>query len=403
MCKRIEGSLVEQIILIRFGEIFLKGKNRGFFEKQLLANIKEGFKKNKVKCNLVSLQNRYYVTAFNEEEIENIVDVLKSTFGIHSFSLGYKTKYKDCEFKEVLDILKNYASEKHSYGEDKGKTFRISANRAMKKIPMSSSDISAYLAKGILANSDMKVSLKKFDYEYKIDIRENGDIFVFDNIQMGQGGLPVGSSSKGFLLLSGGIDSPVAGYMMAKRGMEISAIHFVSPPYTSDGAKNKVIKLKKIISKYCTDITLYIVPFTEIQMAIHKYCPPEYMITIMRRFMMRIANKVASQQKIPAIITGESLGQVASQTVESMMSTQDASELPIFRPVIGMDKNEIIDIAKEIDTYETSILPFDDCCTVFLPKNPVIHPSLNHVIELEKEIPNLDELITNSIDGMEIV
>lgn len=394
---------MEQIVLIRFGEIFLKGKNRGVFEKQLISNIKEGFKQKKVKCNLVSLQNRYYIKDFRETDLEGIIDVVQSTFGIHSFSLGYKTKYIDCEFKEVLEILATYAKEKHSYLEDKGKTFRISANRAMKKIPMSSSDISAFLARAILQNSDMKVSLKTFDYEYKVDIRENGDIFVFDNIQMGQGGLPVGSSSKGLLLLSGGIDSPVAGYMMAKRGMKITAIHYVSPPYTSEGAKNKVIKLKEIISKYCTNIKLYVIPFTEIQMEIHKHCPPEYMITIMRRFMMRIASEIANREGIPAIITGESLGQVASQTVESMTSTEDASDKPIFRPVIGMDKNEIIEIAKKIDTYETSILPFEDCCTVFLPKNPIIHPNLEHVRKLEKEIDKMDELVMESVNRAEII
>ena len=190
---------------------------------------------------------------------------------------------------------------------------------------------------------------------------------------------------------------------MGKRGMKLSAIHFASPPYTSEGAKNKVIQLRNIISKYCADITLYIVPFTEIQMSIHKNCLPDYMITIMRRFMMKIANKIAIENNISAIITGESLGQVASQTVESMVSTESVSKLPIFRPVIGMDKEEIINIARKIKSFETSILPFEDCCTVFLPKNPIIHPKLDNVEKIENQIKNIDELIEKAIQNMEIV
>lgn len=394
---------MEEVIIIRFGEIFLKGKNKKAFEKLLLKNIKNALSKENITYEIISLQNRYYIKNFRSENKSKILDIISSTFGIYSYSVGYVTKYRDTLFEEVGAILATYAKELNSFGEDKNKTFRITTNRANKAIAKSSSEISAYLASFILDNCNLKVDLKNFDYEYTIDIRENGDIFIFNNINYGQGGLPVGCSSHGLLLLSGGIDSPVAGYMMAKRGMKLSAIHFASPPYTSEGAKNKVIQLRNIISKYCTDITLYIVPFTEIQMSIHKNCLPDYMITIMRRFMMKIANKIAVENNISAIVTGESLGQVASQTVESMVSTESVSDLPIFRPIIGMDKEEIINIAKKIKSFETSILPFEDCCTVFLPKNPIIHPKLETVEKIENQIKNIDDLIETAIKNMEIV
>lgn len=214
--------------------------------------------------------------------------------------------------------------------------------------------------------------------------------------------MEVGCSSKGLMLLSGGIDSPVAAYMMAKRGMKLCAIHFCSPPYTSEKAKEKVVELRNIVEKYATDVKLYIVPFSEIQMEIHRVCPAEFMITIMRRFMMRIASIVAKQADCKALITGESLGQVASQTVESMTSTEDCAELPVFRPLIAFDKEETMNLARKIGTYETSIEPFEDCCTIFLPKNPVIHPKLEKVREAEKAM-DIDALVKKAVENIEIV
>lgn len=254
----------------------------------------------------------------------------------------------------------------------------------------------------MLKYTHFKVDLTHFDYDFSVDIRESGYSYVFLDVIMGAGGLPVGCSSKGLLLLSGGIDSPVAAYMMAKRGMKLCAIHFCSPPYTSERAKEKVIELRNIVEKYATDIKLYIVPFTEIQMEIHRLCPAEFMITIMRRFMMRIATIVANNAECKAIITGESLGQVASQTVESMTSTEDCAGLPIFRPLVAFDKEETMNLARKIGTYETSIEPFEDCCTIFLPKNPSIHPKLDKVREAEKAM-DIDVLVQKAIEGIEIV
>ena len=389
-----------RVIIIRYGEIFLKGKNKGYFESLLINNIKSSLSGLNYAFN--RSQGRFFVENFNENDEAEIVDRLKKVFGIYSLSVADKveTRYFN-DFDEIRESIKALSIRLAEENVLKNPKFRVTVKRADKRIPLTSADIAADFGGIVLENTDFSVNLKQFDYEINVDIRENGWSFVYSEVIMGAGGLPVGCSNKGLLLLSGGIDSPVAAYMMAKRGMKLVAIHFASPPYTSERAKQKVIELRDIVQKYTTDMKLLVVPFTDIQLAIHEYCPAEYMITIMRRFMMRIASTVAENNDLKAIVTGESLGQVASQTVESMTSTEDTARLPIFRPLIAFDKEETMELARKIGTFETSIEPFEDCCTIFLPKNPAIKPKLDTVRRAEQAIPNADELIEKAIEGIE--
>ena len=392
---------MDKVVIIRYGEIFLKGKNRDYFESLLIKNIKHSLYG--IKCDFTRSQGRYFVENYDIDDEDEIVDRLKKVFGIYSLSVAYKVETKaDQGFCDIKECLKDLAVRTEEDCVLKNAKFRVTVKRADKRIPKASYEIAAELGGVVLANTSFKVDLTAFDYDFMVDIRENGYSFVFSEVISGAGGLPVGCSSKGLMLLSGGIDSPVAAYMMAKRGMKLCAIHFCSPPYTSERAKEKVVELRNIVSKYATDIKLYIVPFTEIQMEIHRVCPAEFMITIMRRFMMRIATIVANNTECKAIITGESLGQVASQTVESMTSTEDCAGLPIFRPLVAFDKEETMAIARKIGTYETSIEPFEDCCTIFLPKNPAIHPKLDRVREAEKAM-DIDTLVQKAVEGIEIV
>ncbi len=389
----------EKVIIIRFGEIFLKGKNRDYFESLLIRNIKQSLEG--IKFVFTRSQGRYFVEKFAKDDEVELVDRLSKVFGIHSLSVARKVatdfEGKFAPIRQALASLATQADE-----ETNAKTFRVSAKRADKRIPLTSAEIAADLGGVVLEHSTLKVDLKNFDIEFCVDIRENGYSYVYSTKIKGAGGLPVGCSNRGLLLLSGGIDSPVAAYMMAKRGMKLFAIHFCSPPYTSERAKQKVVELRDIVSKYTTDMKLYVVPFTEIQMEIHRLCPAEFMITIMRRFMMRIATILASKLDCTSIITGESLGQVASQTVESMTSTEDCAGLPIFRPLIAFDKEETMDLAKKIGTYETSIEPFEDCCTIFLPKNPAIKPKLDTVRKAES-VMDIENLVSRAIEGIEIL
>lgn len=392
---------MDKVVIIRYGEIFLKGKNRDYFESLLIKNIKHALYG--IQCDFTRSQGRYFVENYDLDDEDEIVDRLKKVFGIYSLSVAYKVETKaEQGFCDINACLKDVAVRAEEECVLKNAKFRVTVKRADKRIPKPSYEIAAELGGVVLANTHFKVDLTAFDYDFMVDIRENGYSFVFSDVIRGAGGLPVGCSSKGLMLLSGGIDSPVAAYMMAKRGMKLCAIHFCSPPYTSERAKEKVVELRNIVSKYSTDIKLYIVPFTEIQMEIHSVCPAEFMITIMRRFMMRIATIVAANTECKAIITGESLGQVASQTVESMTSTEDCAGLPIFRPLIAFDKEETMDLARKIGTYETSIEPFEDCCTIFLPKNPAIHPKLDRVREAEKAM-DIDALVKKAVEGIEIV
>lgn len=372
---------MEKVVVIRYGELFLKGKNRDYFESLLIRNVKSALQG--VDCTFQRSQGRYFVENFDEDDCGEILQRLSRVFGIHSLSVADKVAVRsDEDFPEIRASLVQAARKAAENAQGKLR-FRITVKRADKRIPMTSAEIAAALGGTVLSLGGFKVDLTSYDCDFKVDIRENGFALVYTDVFQGAGGLPVGCSGRGMLLLSGGIDSPVAAYMMAKRGMKIFAVHFASPPYTSEKAREKVLELRDIVTAYAGGIRLFVVPFTEIQLAIHKNCPANYMITIMRRFMMRIACRLAETYDCGAVITGESLGQVASQTVESMTCTGDTATLPVFRPLIGMDKDEIMTLAKKIGTYETSIQPYEDCCTVFLPKSPAIHPSLDSVRKAE--------------------
>lgn len=382
---------MEKVILIRYGEIYLKGNNRYFFESILARNIKtaiSGFD-----CVMKQSQSRYTVENYDPADEKKIIKALTNVSGIHSISPAYVVNTVEEEIKEyVTKLVKS----------EEG-TFRVTVNRADKKFPINSTQFAARVGGWILEKfHKLKVNLTEFDQEICVDIRENSKTYLFADVVAGQDGMPVGTSGKGMVLLSGGIDSPVAAYRMAKRGMDLHYVHFHSFPYTSLQAKEKVVTLAKILKKYTYAGKMLVIPFTKIQQEIHEKCPAEFMITIMRRFMMRIAEKLSEKYGCGAIITGESLGQVASQTLESITVTNSVVKLPVFRPLIGMDKTEIIDVAKKIDTFETSILPYEDCCTVFLPKFPVIKPKLE-VIEKAESALDVWGLIDEVIGGVEII
>lgn len=379
-------------ILIRYGEIFLKGNNRGYFESALAKNIRTALENFTFK--FVRAQNRFLLEDYDEAYETDIIDKLTKIFGIHSVSVAVKVKSTEEELEKAAVLMM----------KDKSGTFRVTVNRADKKIQKSSMELAARLGGAVLeSNPNLTVNLHVFDTDLYVDIRENGLSYLFTDKIMGAGGMPVGTAGAGMVLLSGGIDSPVAAYMMAKRGLKLHAIHFHSAPYTSEMAKQKVVDLAGIVKNYSGPIVLHVIPFTDVQLKIHEKCPAELMITIMRRFMMRIAERIAKANSCGALITGESLGQVASQTMESITVTNGVIEdLPVFRPLIGMDKTEIMDVARNIDTYDTSILPYEDCCTVFLPKNPVIRPKLETVLRAEAKL-DVETLIAACIENQEII
>lgn len=381
---------MEKAIILRYSEIHLKGNNRYFFENLLIENIKYALKKYDYKFQ--KTYSRYIISDYDESYESNIINTLKKVFGLHTLST--------CLI--VDNDIDKISQATFKLGIDSG-SFKVECNRADKTFPLKSYEVAAELGGRLLEKyQNLRVDLHNPEHIVYVDIRESKKTFIFlDNISCA-GGLPVGCSGKGLLLLSGGIDSPVAGYMMAKRGMTLSAIHFHSYPFTSTQAKEKVLKLASLLTEYTGPIDVYIVPFTEIQVKIHENCPEEFMITIMRRFMMRISEKLAKNISAGALITGESLGQVASQTLESINTSNDVVSMPMFRPLIGFDKLDIINISQKIDTYETSILPYEDCCTVFLPKRPVTKPKISVVKKAEEKL-NIDELIDNAINNIEII
>ncbi len=379
-----------KVIIVRYSEIHLKGNNRDFFESALISNIK--FVLKEYKYDFARSNARYIIRNFDETQIENIIDALKNVFGVHSLSVAL----------EVDSVYEQISAAAIQLAPASG-TFKVSTNRADKRFPTKSMVLSADVGGDILErNPRLKVDLFNPDNTVYIDIRENGKTFVYTQSIKAVNGMPVGTGGKGIVMLSGGIDSPVAAYMMAKRGMTLRAVHFHSFPYTSMQAKQKVLDLAKLLKKYTLHITVDVVSFTEIQTAIHEKCPEEYMITIMRRFMMRIAERIAKNTGAGAVITGESLGQVASQTLESITSTNSVATIPVFRPLIGFDKDDIIEIAQKIGTFETSILPYEDCCTIFLPKKPVTKPRLSAVEKVESVL-DVDALVDNALGNIETI
>ena len=380
-----------KVILLRFGELYLKGNNRNVFESMLINNIKEKLQGEEYRFQKTF--GRYVISDYKPNREVDIVEKLKKVFGLYSISIAEEV---DATKEDIENFIKNI--------KIKTENFKVYVKRADKNFPISSMDFAKELGGIILENNTNKnVELYQPQTLISVDIRLNGKAYIFDEIIKCQGGLPLGSAGKALLLLSGGIDSPVAGYLMAKRGLKIEALHFHSYPYTSEQAKEKVLTLAKKLCDYVDEVKLHIISFTKVQEEIHIRCRNEFMITIMRRIMMRIAQKICQNNELGAIVTGESLGQVASQTMQSMTVTGGVVDnLPIFRPCIAMDKEDIMEIANKIDTYQTSILPYEDCCTVFLPKNPVIKPTIEKCLKEESYL-NIDELIDQAMQTEEIV
>ncbi|MDD4350765.1 MAG: tRNA 4-thiouridine(8) synthase ThiI [Clostridia bacterium] len=381
---------MNKVILIRYSEIHLKGNNRHYFLKLLRDNIKNALKK--YNLSIEEIPSRYVIRNFDEKDVENVISDLKKVFGIFSISVADEV---DSNVDTIIDFVKGISLEG---------SFKVHCKRADKKFPIKSLDFEAQLGAIILDNNKKAfVDVKNPDTLVNVDIRENGKSFIFYKFIYLAGGMPLGENRDGLLLLSGGIDSPVAGYMMAKRGLRQDILHFNSYPYTSPMAKDKVVELAKIIKPYIGCRYMYIVSMTQIQEQFHINCKEEYAITLLRRSMIKIAEILAEKYRYKTIITGESLGQVASQTIEGLTLTDNARKTtPILRPLIAFNKDEIISLAKQINTFETSILPYEDCCTVFLPKQPVIKPKLDIAINEEAKI-DLPSFLQNAIQNMEII
>ena len=378
---------MQKLIFIKYGELTTKKGNRNVFIKKLTNNIKNILVS--LNYTMKSDRSRIYIES---NDIDLVVEKLKNIFGIHSIVIAYKVdNNSDTIINSVLELVKN----------ESFKTFKVDTKRADKRFMIHSMDFNKMVATKILKNMDVSVDVHNPELHIKIEIRVEGTFIYFNEIK-GLGGYPVGIQGKSLLMLSGGIDSPVAGYLALKRGVDIECLYFESPPHTSVQAKNKVIGLANIINKYSGNIKVNIVPFTKIQETILRNVKEEYIITIMRRMMYRIALKFAKKNKMQVIFNGESIGQVASQTLSSMNVINNVCDIPVIRPVACMDKLEIIDIAKKIGTYETSILPYEDCCTVFVPKHPVINPTLDKCELYEKSF-DYETLIEEAINNIEVV
>lgn len=382
---------MKKVIIVRYSEIHLKGKNRGYFERIFGINMEKSLKG--IKHEIRRRSGRYLVECFDDDQTDVILEKLHKVFGIHSMSVALKVP---TQMGEIFEAAKAVCSESGS--------FKVDTHRADKSFRLNSMEISAEIGGRLLSvNENLRVDVHNPQFTINIDVREDGTTLVFNKFFRGAGGMPVGTSGKGLLLLSGGIDSPVAGHMIAKRGMNIECIHFHSYPYTNLQARDKVIELAKVLSEYTCGSKLNIVSVTHIQEEIHKNCSGEYMVTLLRRFMMRIAERVAKKRGAQCIITGESLGQVASQTIEGMTSSNSViKSLPVLRPLCGFDKDEIIERSRNMGAFEISIQPYEDCCTVFLPKHPIIKPAIEAVLAEEAKL-NVDELVEEAIKTLEIL
>ncbi len=384
--------------LIKYAEIGVKGKNRYIFEDRLCDQIRYALKRCDGVFEVTKSQGRIYVNTDGDYDYDEVVENLKTVFGITG--ICPVVQLEDEGFEKLCEDVIKYMDEVYP---DKNITFKVEARRARKNYPKDSMEINREIGEVLLkAFPEIRVDVHKPDVLLRIEVREK--INVYSVVIAGPGGLPIGTNGKGTLLLSGGIDSPVAGYMIAKRGVKIDAVYFSAPPYTSERATQKVMDLAKIVSKYSGPITLHIINFTDIQLYIYDKCPHDELTIIMRRYMMRIAQTIAEQSGSLGLITGESIGQVASQTMQSLMATNDVCTMPVYRPLIGMDKQEIVEISEKIDTYETSILPYEDCCTIFVAKHPVTKPNLNviriHEHNLEERI---EELVQTALETDEVI
>ncbi|PWL99813.1 MAG: tRNA 4-thiouridine(8) synthase ThiI [Selenomonadales bacterium] len=380
------------VILVKVGEIHLKGQNRPYFERKLMDNIRNALKGSEARVSIA--QSRIYIKNISDSYLNEALERLKGVFGIHAVSPALQVD-KD------MDVIMNTAVRMLDEAGIREGTFKVKARRADKHFPLQSPEIAVTAGEYILEHTHLKVDVVRPEHLVQIEIREDAAYVYVKEISCA-GGMPLGTGGRATLLLSGGIDSPVAGYMIARRGVVIDAVHFHSFPHTSERAKEKVITLAELLSKYCGEIRLNVVPFTKIQEEIYEKCPDKYLTVIMRRYMMKIAEQAARRSGAGALITGESIGQVASQTLNALYCTDEAVKMPVFRPLIGMDKLEIMDIARKIGTYETSILPYEDCCTVFTPRHPATKPGLEKVIEAEMALEE-EELIAEALDGIEII
>ncbi len=383
------------IVLLKYGEIALKGLNRPMFEQRLLRNLSQALAPIG-RFSIRKSQSMIYVEPLEDAiDMEEAIARMRRVFGIVNICPAVSCeKDMDSIAETTIACLREM--------DTAGRSFKVEAKREDKQFPLNSPQICQQMGGCILKNVDgLHVDVHNPDILVQIEIRKKA--YIFTEKYSGAGGMPVGTNGKAALLLSGGIDSPAAGWMISKRGVALDAVHFHSHPYTSDRAKEKVIDLAKIISVYTGEIRLHVVPFTEIQLAIIDKCPKNYLTLIMRRVMMQIAERIARQGGARALITGESIGQVASQTMESLAVTDNAVHMPVFRPCIGMDKEEIVQISKRIGAYETSILPYEDCCTIFVPKHPKTRPELDEIIGAEKALDNLEEMIQTALAGDEII
>ena len=385
---------MKEIVLIKVGEIVLKGLNRKNFESMLIRNMKNALR-GVAQCKITSAQSTIYVEpCYDDADIDEICERISKVFGIVAF---HRAAVAEKTMESIAEVSLKYLEETL----EGTSTFKVEAKRSDKKFPLKSPEICRELGGIILQQfNHLTVDVHNPDVQVTVEVRDFG-AYIHASVIKGAGGVPVGSSGNGTILISGGIDSPVAAWMMAKRGLRLNAVHFASPPYTSQRAEDKVVRLLKKVSAYAGNITMYTVPFTEIQEKIKNDCPEELFTIIMRRLMMQISQRIAQDTDSSCLITGESLGQVASQTMPAIVTTDEASDMVVFRPLIGMDKEEIIQISRKIDTFDISIEPYEDCCTVFTPKHPRTRPVLKYVKEAQ-ERAGFDEMIERALSNLKI-
>ena len=384
--------------LIKYAEIGVKGKNRYLFENALVQQIKYALKKCDGEFAVRKTDGRIYVDAVSDFDYEDAVSGLQKVFGISA--ICPMVYVEDEGFDKLGKTVVEYMGRVYP---DRNKSFKVAARRARKNYPLNSMELNMDLGGVILdAYPEMHVDVHNPDILLNIEVRDN--IYIYSEIIPGLGGMPVGTGGKAMLLLSGGIDSPVAGWMIAKRGVKIDAVYFHAPPYTSERAKQKVVDLARKVAAYTGPIYLHIINFTDIQLYIYDKCPHDELTIIMRRYMMRIAEHIAKETECLGLITGESIGQVASQTMHSLMATNEVCNLPVYRPLIGFDKMDIVALSEKIDTYETSILPYEDCCTIFVAKHPVTKPNVNIIRKHEHNLDEkIDELVQTALDTDEVI
>lgn len=387
-----------QSFLIKYAEIGTKGKNRFMFEDALIKQIRFALREVDGSFEVTKESGRIYVTAEGDYDYDDTIEALKRVFGIADICPMVQIDDRDYE-----NLKKHVVEYMDKVYPDKNLTFKVVARRGDKRYPVSSDQINRDMGEAILeAFPQMRVDVHNPDVLLRVEIRQKVNIFSL--MIPGPGGMPVGTNGKAMLLLSGGIDSPVAGYMIAKRGVKIDAVYFHAPPYTSDRAKQKVVDLARLVARYSGPMDLHVVNFTDIQLYIYEKCPHEELTIIMRRYMMRIAQAIAEKNGAIGLITGESIGQVASQTLQSLAATNEVCTMPVYRPVIGFDKQEIVDVSEKIGTYETSIQPFEDCCTIFVAKHPVTKPNINVIRNSERHLEEkIDELVKTALETTEVI